>query len=237
MEPVKSRRLQDGQEKETVKKTAVFQKSLRAALGLIVFTLGDYLVIQANIGLPPWDCLSIGLAQHIGFSRGQASILVSLTVLTVDLLMKEKIGIGTLLDTVICGVFLDIYTNAELLPLVHDVWAGIAFLLLGMLIMAFGQYIYMAAGLCCGPRDSFLIGTGKRLRRLPIGAVEILIMACVLAVGWLLGGAVGIGTLISAAGLGLTMQLVFHVTRFEPRDVLQIDLLTSFRMLVGQTGD
>ena len=78
----------------------LFKNSLRAALGLIVFTLGDYMAIEANIGLSPWDCLSLGLAGQTGLSRGQATIAISLTVLAFDLLMKERIGIGTLLDTV-----------------------------------------------------------------------------------------------------------------------------------------
>lgn len=224
-------------EKPLDRKTTL-QNCLRAALGLIIFTLGDYLVIQANIGLAPWDCLSLGFAQRVGLTRGQGSIAVSLTVLALDLLMREKIGLGTLLDTVICGVFLDVYTNAGLLPLQHSLWAGVAFLLAGMLVMAFGQYVYMGAGLCCGPRDSFLIGVGKRLSRLPIGAVEVLIMAVVLTAGWLLGGAVGPGTLISVAGLGLAMQLVFRLAHFEPRAVLQTDLFASVRVLAGRgTGD
>lgn len=214
-------------------RTQLLKKSIRASLGLILFTLGDYLVIQANVGLPPWDCLSIGLAQTVGLSRGQAAILVSVSVLAVDLLMRERIGVGTLLDTVICGVFLDLYTNAGLLPMQQALLPGLAALLAGMLIMAVGQYVYMAAGLCCGPRDSFLLGVGKRLRTLPIGAVEVLIMVCVLAGGWLLGGSVGIGTLISAAGLGLTMQLVFRAAHFEPRDVEQADLLAACRILAG----
>ena len=212
----------------------LFKNSLRAALGLIVFTLGDYMAIEANIGLSPWDCLSLGLAGQTGLSRGQATIAISLTVLALDLLMKERIGIGTLLDTVICGVFLDIYTDLNLLPLRQTLASGVLMMLTGMFFMAFGQYLYMAAGLCCGPRDSFLIGVGKRLQKLPIGAVEVLIMAAVLVCGWLLGGAVGIGTLLSAAGLGLTMQLVFRAAHFEPREVRQSDLIDSFRVLAGQ---
>ncbi|MBQ1331735.1 MAG: hypothetical protein IIY36_02285, partial [Lachnospiraceae bacterium] len=75
------------------------------------------------------------------------------------------------------------------------------------------------AGQCCGPRDSLLVGLGKRLPRIPIGLVEILLWAAVTLVGWLLGGPVGIGTLISTFGAGAVLQLVYWLIRFEPREV------------------
>ncbi|MCR5173063.1 MAG: hypothetical protein K6C09_00330, partial [Oscillospiraceae bacterium] len=76
----------------------------------------------------------------------------------------------------------------------------------------------------------------KRLRRLPIGLVEILLWAAVLLAGWLLGGPVGIGTLISTVGAGAVMQLVYHAVRFEPRDVRHRDILEVVRELAGKDG-
>lgn len=85
--------------------------------------------------------------------------------------------------------------------------------------MAAGQWIYMSAGLCCGPRDSLLVALGRRLPRLPIGLVANALQALVCAAGWLLGGPVGLGTLLSVFGIGAAMQLVFALVRFEPRQV------------------
>lgn len=212
----------------------ILRRSLKAALGLIIFTVGDYMVIQANIGLPPWDCFSIGLSQRIAITRGQASIVVSIVILTLDVLMKEQIGIGTLLDTVICGTFLDLFTGIGFVPLQKSMASGIAVMTVGMFIMAFGQFFYMDAGLCCGPRDSFLIAVGKRLRSVPIGMVEIIILATVLFAGWLLGGLIGVGTLISVGGLGFAMQAVFHLMHFEPRNVRQHGFIGTVR---SQTAD
>jgi len=214
----------------------ILKRSLQAALGLIIFTAGDYMVIQAGIGLPPWDCLSIGLSRRILITRGQASIAVSLFILFLDILMKEQIGIGTLLDTVICGCFLDLFTWIGFIPVQKSLPAGILIFVIAMYIMAFGQFLYMDAGLCCGPRDSFLIGVGKRMRKIPIGMVEVMIMAVVLLAGWLLGGPMGIGTLLGAAGLGLVMQTVFNAVHFEPRDVRQNDLVSSMRGIYSRTG-
>ena len=80
----------------------------------------------------------------------------------------------------------------------------------------------MKAGLCCGPKDALLVGLGKRFGRLPIGLVNFIQLSCVLAAALWLGGPVGIGTLISAVGTGLAMQITFRALRFEPRSMVHI---------------
>lgn len=212
-------------------KATLAARSWKATLGLIVFTFGDYLAIQANIGLAPWACFNIGLSHWVGLSYGQASILVSVLVLAVDLLLKEKIGLGTILDTLVCGICLDLFLWLNVAPLQSNPWAGAVMMTAGLFLMGAGQAVYMSAGLCCGPRDSLLMGVGKRLKRIPIGYVEVIILVSALTGGWLLGGKVGIGTLLSALGQGTAMHIVFRIARFEPRDVQQEDLLTTVRAL------
>ena len=107
-------------------------------------------------------------------------------------------------------------------------------MLAGFVFMALGMWIYMKAGQCCGPRDSLLVGVGKRLPKVPIGVVQIMLWAAVTLVGWLLGGPVGIGTLISAFGAGAVMQLVYNIIRFEPRDVVHRDVVAVTRELTGK---
>ena len=92
-------------------------------------------------------------------------------------------------------------------------------MMVGFVFMALGMYIYMKAGQCCGPRDALLVGIGKRLPQVPIGYVQIGMWAIVLLLGWLLGGPVGIGTLISTVGAGAVMQVVYDLIHFEPRHV------------------
>ena len=77
----------------------------------------------------------------------------------------------------------------------------------------------MSAGQCCGPRDALLVGLGKRLSFLPIGAVLVILYGTVLLIGWLLSGPVGIGTIVTTFGSGVVMQMVFNALKFEPRDV------------------
>ena len=209
---------------------------LRIAAGLLVFAFGVHLTIFANIGLAPWDCLGMGVAKHTPLNYGLAMTLIAVAVLIVDLLLKERIGFGTVIDALLTGNFVQMFNDLNPLPENGSLWLGIVIMLAGFVFMALGMWIYMLAGQCCGPRDSLLVGLGKRLRRLPIGLVEILLWAAVLLAGWLLGGPVGIGTLISTVGAGAVMQLVYHLVRFEPRDVRHRDIPEVIRELAGKDG-
>lgn len=92
-------------------------------------------------------------------------------------------------------------------------------MLFGFLFIALGMYVYMKVEQGCGPKDGLLIAIGKRLPKIPIGVVEILLFAFVTLVGWLLGGTVGIGTLISTFGAGAVMHLFYSAIHFEPREL------------------
>lgn len=208
-------------------KRGLLFRTAQAAAGLALFSFGVYLTIQANIGLAPWDCLSMGLSYHLPITYGTAAILISCVIVVIDLLLRERIGIGTLLDAAICGLSVDFFSALKLVPAQSGLLSGIPLMVAGMFVMSFGQYVYMRAGLCCGPRDSLLVGVGRRLKRMPIGLVNILILCAALAAGWALGGKVGVGTLVSALGIGVTMQITFRLLRFEPRDVAHEGLFQS----------
>ena len=191
----------------------------RIAAGLAVFAFGVHLTIFANIGLAPWDCLGMGIANHTPLNYGLSMTTMSVAILLIDLLLRERIGFGTVIDALITGNLVQLYNDLNPLPLNQSLPRGVAIMLIGFVFMALGMWIYMKAGQCCGPRDSLLVGLGKRLPKIPIGLVEILLWAAVTLVGWLLGGPVGIGTLISTFGAGAVLQLVYWLIRFEPREV------------------
>lgn len=194
-------------------------RMIRAAIGLVLFAFGTYLTVQADIGLAPWDAFAIGISKQFPITYGKATVVISLGILLVDFLLKERIGIGTIMDALIVGNALDIFMKVDPVSRMEQLWQGILLMTVGMLIMAYSQYLYMSAALCCGPRDSFLVAVGKRLRKVPIGAVNILILAVVLLIGYVLGGPVGIGTVYSVAEIGVAMQIVFSIVLFEPRKI------------------
>ena len=159
---------------------------------------------------------------------------MAVIILGIDLLLKERIGFGTVIDALLTGNFVQLYNDLNPLPLNTNLWLGILIMLAGFAFMALGMMIYMKGEQCCGPRDSLLVGLGKRLPRWPIGLVEILLWAVVLLAGWLLGGPVGIGTLISTFGAGLVMQLVYSALHFEPRSIRHRDIMEIWKVLRGR---
>ena len=146
--------------------------------------------------------------------------------------LQKIIGFGTVIDALLTGNFVQLFNDLDPLPLNTSLWLGIPIMLAGFVFMAVGMRIYMLAAQCCGPRDSLLVGLGKRVPKLPIGLVEILLWAIVLLAGWLLGGPVGIGTLISTVGAGFIMQLVYNLQHFEPRAVHHRDIAQIVRELI-----
>ncbi|MCR4720651.1 MAG: hypothetical protein K5655_02900 [Lachnospiraceae bacterium] len=191
----------------------------KIVIGLFIFSFGVHLTIFANIGLAPWDCLGMGISYHTPLSYGVAMMVIALAVLGIDLVMREKIGYGTIIDALLTGNFIQFFNDINPLPLNENIWLGIPIMLGGFVFMALGMAIYMKSEQGCGPRDALLVGLGRRMGRIPIGFVQIILWAVVLLAGWLLGGPVGIGTIISVVGAGLTMQLVYKIIRFEPRKI------------------
>ncbi|MBR4760962.1 MAG: hypothetical protein IK078_12565, partial [Lachnospiraceae bacterium] len=127
--------------------------------------------------------------------------------------------------------FVQAFNTLNRLPENNSIWLGICIMLTGFVFMALGMWIYMGAQQCCGPRDALLVGLGKRMPRIPIGIVEVILWAVVLVIGFLLGGPVGIGTVISTFGAGIIMQLVYNLIRFEPRKLKHRDVVTVSKQL------
>ena len=212
---------------------AIFRQWLQIAAGLLVFAFGVHLTIYANIGLAPWDCLGMGIANHTPLNYGLAMTAMGIAVLFIDLRLGERIGYGTIIDALLTGNFVQMFNAINPFPENQVMWHGVAVMLAGFVFMALGMFVYMKAGQCCGPRDALLVGLGKRLPRIPIGVVQIMLWAAVLFAGWLLGGAVGVGTLISTVGAGAVMQAVYSVIRFEPREIRHKDVAETTRAILG----
>jgi len=216
---------------ENVSRKTILLGWLRIVLGLLVFSFGVHLTIYANIGLAPWDCLGMGIANHTPFNYGISMTIIAVTVLIIDIILKERIGFGTIIDAFLTGNFIQAFNSLNPFPENKSTWLGIALMLVGFVFMALGMWIYMKAEQGCGPRDSLMVGLGKRLPKIPIGIVEIMMLAVVLLAGYLLGGPVGIGTLISTFGAGLVMQLVYTLIKFEPRKLKHKDVVTLAKVL------
>ncbi|MCR5389030.1 MAG: hypothetical protein K6E56_07280 [Lachnospiraceae bacterium] len=203
---------------------------LLAAVSLFFNGLGVYLTIQANIGAGPWDVLNLGLSKTFGILYGTASVAVSCAILGVDIVLKEPIGLAMFIDAFTVGKSVDLFNKLDLIPKCDSVFTGIPLMLLGLVIMAYTQYTYMSASLGCGPRDTLLVALAKRIKKIPIGAICITMLTIATLVGWLLGGPVGIGTLICAFATGPIMQLAFTTVKFDATHVHHQQLFDSLRI-------
>ncbi len=213
---------------------AILLNMLLAAGSLFVNGFGIYLTIQANLGAAPWDVLNLGISKTAGILYGTASVAVSLTILGIDVLMREPIGIAMFIDAIVVGKSVDFFNWLGLVPPCRSLLTGIPCLFAGLVILAYTQYTYMLAALGCGPRDTLLVGLKKRLRRVPIGAVSIGLLGSATLIGWLLGGPVGIGTLICAFAAGPIMQFAFWTVRFDATQVSHQQLPESLRVVLDR---
>lgn len=186
----------------------------RLLLGFICCAFGTVMAIQSNLGLSPWDVFHQGLSNITGLTIGQASIIVGLIVVTTTLLLKLEIGLGTIANMIIIGFFIDLIIYIDIIPLSSTLFSGVLMLIGSLVMMAIGSYFYISCKMGCGPRDGLMVVlvrvTGKS-----VGVIRFFIELSVLIVGWLLGGKVGIGTLITVMTVGSCVQLVFKIFKFD----------------------
>lgn len=170
----------------------------RLLIGLVLFGAGIALMVRSDLGLSPWDVLHQGVAGRTTLTIGTVSVLTSFVVLLLWVPLRERPGIGTLLNALVIGPVVDL--TLWLVPPIDPLTARIALMLAGPVLVAVGSGYYIGAGLGPGPRDGVMTGLARR--GLPVGPVRGGIELTVLALGWFLGGTVGIGTVVFTLGIG-----------------------------------
>lgn len=198
--------------------------------GLFLFALGIVLTMKANIGYAPWDVLHSGLSERIGISFGAVSILIGLLICVLVLSLGEKLGLGTLLNMVLIGSFIDVLLKMDVIPTAQGFVPGFIVIMLGLFIIAFGSYFYIKAGFGAGPRDYLMIVLRRRTK-LSVGVSRGLVEGTAVLLGWLLGGPVGGGTVLAAFGISLCIQLVFTWMKFEPATIEHETLTLTWQRL------
>jgi uncharacterized membrane protein YczE len=186
-------------------------------LGLVLFGVGLWLGLVTELGVGPWDVLTGGVAELLGTSFGRTSIVVSVVVLLVGMAAGVRPGIGTLLNVVVIGATIDVLLAGGLLADLGDgpLLLRLAVVLLGIAVVAVGSALYLGAHLGPGPRDGLMVVLHTRTGW-PVGAARAVLECAVLVVGVLLGGPVGIGTVLFAVGIGPAVQVAFRLLRQSP---------------------
>lgn len=205
-------------------RNGLFMRMIRLIFGLFLYALGIVVTLKAQVGYAPWDVLHVGLAKTTGLSIGLMSILIGVLLVFVSLMLGEKIGLGTLLNMVLIGVFLDMILNLGLIPVADHFISGLGMLILGLMIISLASYFYIGAGLGAGPRDSLMVALSRKTG-LPIGFCRGAIEVVAVAIGWKLGGMVGVGTVVAALSIGLCIQFTFWILKFDAKRVTHQSLL------------
>ncbi|MDO4983150.1 MAG: hypothetical protein Q4E35_06305 [Eubacteriales bacterium] len=211
----------------------IFLNALLAFISLFFNGFGVFLTIHASIGAGPWDVFSLGLSKTLSILYGTASIASSAAILAIDIAMREPIGIAMFIDALTVGKSVDLFNYLGFIPVPETLAGSIVMILAGLTVMGYTQCFYMRASLGCGPRDTLLVGLSKRIRRVPIGAVSIALLSLATFVGWLLGGPVGIGTILCAFCSGPIMQLAFRTLNFDATGVHHQSLRESAKVLIS----
>ena len=191
----------------------MIRRLLRLNTGLMIYGLALSMVINAKIGVPPWDVFAQGIALQVNTSYGVASIIVSVIVLLFWIPLKVKPGIGSIMNAILIGLWADFWT--QYLPKMDFYWGNLVMFLLGTCTVAFATGLYITSNLGSGPRDGLILGLTKRLGW-KVWQVRTLIEVVVLGVGWVMGGQVREGTLIFALTIGYLMQVSLRFFKYKP---------------------
>ena len=173
-------------------------------LGLFLFGLGESLIITASIGMSPWTVLAEGLSMTSGLSIGVLTFIISLVVLVLWVPLKQKAGIGTILNVIIIAAVIE--WSLPYLPHPETYLMQIFQAILGTLIVGFASGIYLIANLGPGQRDGLMTGC-QRVTNLPIAWVRVFLEITVISIWWVLGGTIGVATVIFAFGVGPAVSL------------------------------
>jgi uncharacterized membrane protein YczE len=185
-------------------------------VGLSGYGFSMAVMVRAGLGLDPWDVFHQGLTRHTGMTIGIASAVVGVAVLLAWIPLRNRPGIGTIANVIVIAVTVD--AALWLLPTPTSLGVRIAMMVGAVVLNAFSTVLYIGAALGPGPRDGLMTGLVVRTG-LSVRVVRTSIEATVLAVGWLLGGTAGAGTLVYALGIGPLVQLILRIT---PKRVLAV---------------
>lgn len=190
------------------------ERITRCVTGLALFGVGISLQIESRLGNPPWDVFHQGVANQVGLGIGTVIILTGIALLVLFWIpLRQRPGLGTVLNALEIGLVANLVLDA--IPRVEAMALRIPMLLGGILLVALGSALYIGSGLGPGPRDGIM--TGLAARGIQIRVARTFIEVTVLVVGWLLGGQVGVGTVLFAIAIGPLVQPLLPRLTMESR--------------------
>lgn len=197
----------------------MFLRLVRLIPGLLLYGVADAFMIEAAVGVDSWTVFAQGISVHTGLSIGLLTNIIGLLVLLLWIPLKQKPGLGTLLNILLVGPGIEL--GLWLLPTPDAMWLRVAFFVAGLLLLAIASGIYIGANLGPGPRDGLMTGIHSRFGT-PLWVGRTAVEVTVLVIGWILGGNVGVGTVAFALLIGplcnITLPLLDPATAKKRRE-------------------
>lgn len=191
---------------------------LRLVLGCLVSAIGTVMTFNSNLGLGPWDVLSHGISKIGNVSRGKAHIAIGAMLLVSNGVLGERLGWGTIVSMVLTGIFMDFFMESNLIPIFNGFYLSLLMLLIGLFIIGIGTYLYIGVGLGAGPRDGLMVALTRKTHK-SVCLIRGIIEVTAMAIGYFLGGFVGIGTIITALSIGCFVQFAFKLFKFDVKKI------------------
>ena len=176
--------------------------------GLMLFGLGEGLLIVSFTGASPWSVLAQGISLNVNLSVGMITLIISLCVLILWIPLGQKLGMATVLNALIIALMIDLCI--KFVPTPSNYYNQLILAIISVITVGIGGGIYLVANLGAGPRDGLMVGLQKKTN-LPIALVRATLEITVVSIGWYLGGTVGIGTLLFAFGIGPCVALGLYL--------------------------
>lgn len=197
--------------------------------GFFILAIGIVVNLYANLGTSPWGVLHVGLSYITPFTLGQVTQIVGLIIIVISWLIGFSPGFGTIANMITIGFFIDIIIALNIIPTQTEIIWQLTQLILSIFILGGGVFLYLRAQLGAGPRDGLMVALAKRLNK-PISHIRVSMDIIVVLAGFILGGPLGVGTVISALSLGYVIQFFLKIGKFnKPSE--QLNLLEFFEII------
>jgi len=203
---------------------------IRLFAGLFLCAFSIVLSINANLGLGPWNAFHMGISLNTALTVGNAQILTGLVIIMLGVAMKQIPGLGTLLNMYFIGTFVDLINKSDIVPKYNQILPQLIMLLVSMVVMGYGSYIYMSAQIGAGPRDGVMVALVKKTGK-PVWLIRNLIEAFALTTGVIMGAPIGIGTVIYTIGIGYSIEGVFRLFKYNSSESKNRTILDDYYSL------
>ena len=205
-------------------------KILKSIIGYLIISMGNALMIYADLGLNSWGILHQGISIQTPLSFGQALQLLGATIIVICIMFGNIPGIGTMLNMYFVGVFTDFFKDAGFFSTPGSLPGKFAMLLISVLLIDFGMFIYLRESIGAGPKDGLMLILTQRSGK-DLGLIRTCMELTAVLFGYLLGGKFGIGTIIAAIILGPILRTMFKIFNYNPGENRHENVFETFRRL------